>query len=933
MCPVPTFALALVFVVISMLPSGDIQAEQPRATDPALLTLDRLYRDGEFNERGIGLFKWSQRRPSTYFKVEASQAGTQGQDLVRYDLETGVREIVVPAAALVPKQTREPLVIESFTLSNDESRLLIYTQSKRVWRLNTRGDYWVLDLGAPESLRKLGGESAPSSLMFAKFSPDGTKVAYVRENNVEVQDLESLQITPVTTDGSSTLINGTSDWVNEEELQIRDAFRWSPDGQSILFWQFDTSGVKQFQLINNTDQSYPQLTTFPYPKVGETNSATRLGVAALSGSRTLWIELPGDPREHYLPHAEWSPTGTHVIVQQLNRLQNQNRVFMVDAITGKSNLVLTETDDAWLENENPVRWLAGGKRFLWLSERSGWRQAYLADSEGAELTPITRESFDVIQVDAIDEEDGWLYFSASPDNATQHYLYRLSLAGGTAERLSPISQPGWHSYDFSSDCRYALHTYSTLTTPTKIELVRMPSHEVVSTLEDNQSLRDKLAMLDAPATEMMKLDIGDGVVLDAWCLKPAKVRAGTKSPLLIHVYGEPASQSVRDKWPGDKGLWHWMLAQQGYIVACIENRGTPVPRGREWRKAAFRQIGILAVQDQAAGVKALLQQLPSADPGRIGSWGWSGGGSMSLNAIFRYPEIYSTAIAVASNPDQLMYDNIYQERYMGLPQDNAENYRLGSPITYASQLQGNLLIVHGTGDDNCHYQGAERLINELIKHNKRFDAMPYPNRSHSISEGANTVRHLYGTMTRYLHEHLPVNPVRVVFETELGSIQMDVEVARAPVSAANFLRYVDGGFYNGGLVNRAVRPDNTIRHDVEIQVIQFQPDPSRAEEMFPPIELERTNITGLRNVDGALSMARLTPDSGQASFSIVIGDQPEMDYRGRRNPDGQGFAVFGRVVGGWQVVKAIHQSPTGKDGEYKTETLEPPIKIIRAYRQ
>jgi cyclophilin family peptidyl-prolyl cis-trans isomerase len=306
---------------------------------------------------------------------------------------------------------------------------------------------------------------------------------------------------------------------------------------------------------------------------------------------------------------------------------------------------------------------------------------------------------------------------------------------------------------------------------------------------------------------------------------------------------------------------------------------------------------------------------------------------MSLNAIFRYPDLYSTAMAVAPNASQLLYDTIYQERYMGLPQDNAENYRLGSPITHASQLKGNLLLVHGTGDDNGHYQGTERLMNELIAHHKHFTVMPYPNRTHAISEGPNTTRHFYGLLTRYLNEHLPVNPVRVVFETELGAITMDVELTRAPVTAANFLRYVDGKFFDGGMINRAVRPDNTVRHDVEVQVIQFQADPAREGGMFPPIPMERTSVTGLRNVNGALSMARMGPDTGQASFSIVIGDQPEMDFGGKRNPDGQGFAVFGRVVDGWDVVKKIHQAHTGRSGPYQTETLEPPIKILKAYRK
>jgi dipeptidyl-peptidase-4 len=301
-----------------------------------------------------------------------------------------------------------------------------------------------------------------------------------------------------------------------------------------------------------------------------------------------------------------------------------------------------------------------------------------------------------------------------------------------------------------------MHTYSTFTQPPVVELVQFPGHKAVRMLADNRELREKLAALKRPTAEFLKLDIGGNVLLDAWCLKPPGLNPSAKYPLLIHVYGEPAGQTVSDKWRGSSGLWHWMLAQQGYLVASIENRGTPVPRGRAWRKLAYRQVGILAPQDQAAGLRALLKLLPYADAGRVGVWGWSGGGSMNLNAIFRYPDLYHTAMAVAPNAIQLLYDTIYQERYMGLPEDNAENYRLGSPITHASQLKGNLLLIHGTGDDNGHYQGTERLMNELIAHNKHFTVMPYPNRSHAISEGANTTRHLYGTLTRYLHENLPV---------------------------------------------------------------------------------------------------------------------------------------------------------------------------------
>ena len=746
-------SFSTILLIISIATIMTASESQP---DSALLTLDRIFADSEFKERGLGPYQWSQRSAS-YFTLETAQDEDKGQDLVRHNAVSGGKDTALPASAFVPAGTSEPLKVDAFAFSSDETRLLIYTNSQRVWRQKTRGDYWVLEVGKLGSLRQLGGDAVPATLMFAKFSPDGTRVAYVRENNIYVQDLGSMKITAVTTDGSATLINGTADWVNEEELGIRDAFRWSPDGESILFWQFDTRGVGLFHLINNTDATYPQITSFPYPKVGETNSATRLGVVRAAGGEVRWLDLPGDPREHYLPRAEWSPSGGQILVQQMNRLQNTHRVWLGDAASGKVTEVFTETDDAWLDNHNPVRWMEEGAAFLWLSDRTGWRHAYLAGTDGRRFERITGGEFDVIQIAAVDEKNGWLYFTASPENPTQQYLYRQRLSGdGKAERLSPDSQPGWHEYDFSPDGQWAMHTYSTYTQPPVVDLVRFPDHKVLRALEDNAALRDKVAVLRQPETGLIGVGIGDGVELDVCFIKPPSLDANAKHPLLIHVYGEPASQTVRDKWPGERGMWHWMLAQQGYIVASIENRGTPVPRGREWRKMAFRQIGLLAAEDQAAGVRALLKLWPYADPARVGVWGWSGGGSMSLNALFRFPDLYAMAMAVAPNPSQLLYDTIYQERYMGLPQDNAENYRLGSPITHAHQMQGNLLLIHGTGDDNGHYQGTELLINELIKHNKYFTVVPYPNRTHAISEGDNTVQHFHATLTRYLHDHLPV---------------------------------------------------------------------------------------------------------------------------------------------------------------------------------
>ncbi len=720
----------------------------------ATLTVDRIFGGDEFQAERTGPLVWS-KRSATYFTLDAATPDAD-RDLVRHDLVGDGKKILVPASAFIPKGAEKPLKIESFEFSADESRLLIFTHSKRVWRRNTRGDYWVLDVATRE-LRQLGGDAAPSTLMFAKFSPDGTRVAYVRANNLYVQNLRDLSLTALTTDGSTTLINGTSDWVNEEELGVRDGYRWSPDGASIAFWQFDTGGVGEFHLIDNTSALYPKITSFAYPKVGEKNSATRLGVVAATGGAPRWLDVPGDPREHYLPRLEWSPDGAQLLLQQLNRLQNTNRVMLADPKTGATRTILTETDAAWVENDNPVQWLNGGKDFLWLSERDGWRHAYVAGTDGKRLTRVTSGDFDVIDPEAVDAADGGLYYAASPANPTQRYLYRAPLAGGAPERISPADQPGWHTYDLSPDAQWAVHTYSSFTTPPVVQLVRLPDHKVVRVLAANTKLREKIAALKLPATEFLRVDIGGGIALDAWCIRPATTDAARKHPLLFHVYGEPASQSVQDAWGGRRGLWHRMLAQLGYVVVSVDNRGTASPRGREWRKSIYRQIGILAAQEQAAAARALLARWPFADPARVGIWGWSGSGSMSLNAIFRYPELYHTALAVAPNASQLLYDTIYQERYMGLPADNADGYRDGSPITHAARLKGNLLLIHGTGDDNGHFQGTERLMNELIAHHKLFTVLPYPGRSHALSEGKNTERHFYTVLTDYLHRNLPPN--------------------------------------------------------------------------------------------------------------------------------------------------------------------------------
>lgn len=732
---------------ILLLTISALHAETPKP-DPAQLTLARIFTDKEFDEEKMSPLTWS-KKSASYFTLEKPTEGKEGKDLVRHDAQTGQTAVLATAKALTPKNEKKPLSVDSFEFSPDESKVLLFTNTKKVWRKNTRGDYWLLDL-ASKKLTKLGGDAAASTLMFARFSPDGSRVAYVRKNNLHVQNLADLKITAITSDGSDTLINGTSDWVNEEELYLRDCFRWSPDGQKLLFWQFDTKEVKRFWLVNQTDGTYQRFTTFPYPKAGEKNSATRLGIVSASGGAVTWLKVPGDSREHYLAHAEWTPNGQSVLLQQFNRLQNTLHVMQADPATGETKIVLTETDKAWIDNDNPFRWI--GDDFLWLSERSGWRHAYRANLSG-ELKPITKGEFDVIEVTAV--KDGHLYFLASPDNATQRYLYHVSLAGGKILRLSPLDQPGTHTYNISEDALWAIHTHSSMTSPPVVDLVSLPEHASVRVLKNQDKLREKMAQVAMPKIEFLKVDIGGGIQADAWCMHAANLDTSKKHPLLIYVYGEPAGQTVKDVWGGQKLLWHAMLAQQGYVVASVDTRGTPAPKGRAWRKAVHRQLSILTSREEAEGVRSLLKRYSFLDSQRVGIWGWSGGGGSSLDALFRYPDLYRTAMAVAPVPDRRLYDSIYEERYMGLPKDNSKGYTDGSPITHAKSLKGDLLIVHGTGDDNVHYQGVEKLINELIAHNKPFTVMPYPNRDHAINTGKGTNRHLYELMTSWLHFHLP----------------------------------------------------------------------------------------------------------------------------------------------------------------------------------
>jgi dipeptidyl-peptidase-4 len=753
---------------------------------------------GARGARGGGLRRW----------IDGGSGYTAAErgDLVRYDTATGKREVLISAKELTPPKLERALSPVEFS-SSATKIMLFATNPRTVMIRKTANDYWVLDK-TKASWHKVGGQTN-SGLLYAKLSPDGTRAAYMRSCDIYVENLGSGAIKRLTKDGSDNIINGASDWVNEEELSIRDAFEWSPDSRRIAFLQFDQSNVPEFTLINYTDSLYPVLTKYHYPKPGQTNSAVRLGVVSASGGSVRWMKVPGDPRNIYIARIGWA-NPDEIILQQLNRLQNINNIWLANAKTGQLRLMCQDRDNAWVNVSEPMNkpfvWIGGAASkvgqasrlpservdasesstsvlpaslvpaqkssnqthgqdarafngagetpaLLYISERDGWRHAYAISREG-DWRLITTGAFDLLSIASVDEAGGWLYYIASPDNATQRYLYRSRLDGsGQPGRVTPADQPGTHIYNISPDGHWAFHTSSKFDEPGISELISLPDHRSIRVFQDNADLKAKAAPILAGRTELFQVEGGGGVKLDSWLIKPSHFDESKKYPLIVNVYGEPAATTVNDSWGGTGRLLLAALADDGYLVASFDNQGTPAPKGRAWRKVVYGSVGVLASKEQAAAIRALAASHPYVDLDRVGVFGWSGGGSMTLNLLFRSPDLYKVGVAGAPVPDQTLYDSIYQERYMGLPKENAAGYKDGSPINFASGLKGKLLIIHGTGDDNVHFQGTQRLLNKLIELNKQFSFMEYPNRRHGIS-GAHLENLRYG----FLEEYLPAGP-------------------------------------------------------------------------------------------------------------------------------------------------------------------------------
>lgn len=697
-------------------------------------------------------------------KIQWNKAGTafyqeEGSQIYSIPVPGMEPAPFISADLLTPAGSKTPIPVKSFQLSDNEKLVLLFTNTKRVWRYETKGDYWLLDRTS-RKLRQLGKGLPEASLMFAKLSPDNKQVAYVSGHNIYTEDLATGKISQLTKDGNRRLINGTFDWAYEEEFGCRDGFRWGPDSKSIAYWQIDARQIRDFLMINNTDSIYSYTIPVEYPKAGESPSPCKVGVVNLATRKTVWMQVPGDARQHYIPRMEWVPGKQELIIQQLNRKQNSSKVMLLQPGTGTAKTILTETDNAWIDvksywDDGDITgwdWLQGNKSFVWVSEKDGWRHLYRIAADGAQETLLTPGDYDVISISSIDEANGRIYFLASPENATQQYLYWVPIAGGKATRLTPANQPGTHAYDIAPGGKYAVHGYQNHQLQPDREVVSLQNHESQNSKTDFAG-KAAAAIKEGSHLRFFQVTTEDGVTLDGWMSLPARFDSTKKYPVVFYVYGEPASCTVKDTYGnGINPLYGGSMPDDGYIYISLDNRGTPAPKGRTWRKSIYRKVGTLNARDQAMAATEILKW-KYVDKDRVAVWGWSGGGSMTLNLLGQYPEIYKTGIAVAAVANQLTYDNIYQERYMGLPQENRADFIQGSPITYVKNLRGKLLYIHGTGDDNVHYQNAEMLINELVKHNKLFQLMSYPNRSHGIYEGEGTSEHLSATYTEFLRRN------------------------------------------------------------------------------------------------------------------------------------------------------------------------------------
>lgn len=745
--PYTFLSLPLLAVLVAAAPLQAAPAADPaKEVNARLLSqveprLKALYETDQFRMRGFSA-AWLPDS-SGYLKLETPD-GAPEPEIARYEAASGKRTVVARDKVVLPG-TSERLKIHGFVCSPTGKRFLLHTDGAG------GAARWIYETESGDLRPVKSGDGVEFDE--TAFSPDERSLLGSRGVELVVFDIASGRTTQVTQDSDPDAI-------------ANSRATWSPDGKWIAYVRSDSSAIPKRAVLVPGDPTYRTFEETRFERIGGPIPTLRIGVVGAEGGPTRWVGLADKPGTFYMNTLGWAGNSNEVLIDKLSRGRDAREVLLANHKTGAITKAYTATDPAWVVSwvdmePGGLAWVRGSKTFIVFSERDGWRRAYVVSRDGASQTPITAAGSDLIDPGQIDEKNGWFYYYASPANATQRYLFRARLDGtGTPERLTPQDQPGSHKYVFSPDSRWAFHTYSTFDKPPVTDLVELPGHRSVRVLEDNAAAAARVKPLITQPTEFLQLDIGNGVVMDAWMIKPRDFDPAKKYPVFVFVYGEPADQTVLDDWRGGQGfsLFHRAVADLGYLVVSIDNQGTPGPKGAAWRRAVYGSLGPLSTDEQAAGLKALERLRPFVDLSRVGIWGWSGGGSNTLNALFRKPDTYHVGIAVVPKPQVQFYNAEYQEIFMRTPKENPEGYRTGSAITYAEGLRGDLLIITGSGETNTHIEITEGLVDRLIELGKRFDYFVYPNRDHGLQEGKGTELHVQLLIVRYLIEHLPPGP-------------------------------------------------------------------------------------------------------------------------------------------------------------------------------
>jgi len=702
------------------------------------ITLEDIWKNGTFRSKSVnGLVSmndgihYSTLERDTVFKYEYSKASKPEMIVCKSNLVIDGKE----------------LKIDTYQFSADESKMLIATDKEQVYRHSTRENYYVYD----RKTKTISPISTAEKQMYARFSPDGTKVGFVRGNNIYIKDLVSGKETQVTTDGKhNSIINGATDWVHEEEFAFSVAYFWSPDSKKIAYYKFDESKVKEFSFDEFNNQLYPNQYRFKYPKAGEDNSIVTIHTFDLTSAADKKMDI-GKETNQYIPRIKWTMDSNVLSIVRMNRYQNKLELLLNDATTGTSKVIYTETSSTYIDihpgQGDYVYFTPDNKNFVIQNETSGFNHLYLYSMDGKLVNPITKGNWDVVQLKGIDEKTKTIFYIASETTANEKDIYSVKLDGSSKTKVSAAT--GNHVPEFSNGMKYFIDVYSDANTPTTTAVFDAKGKQI-RVLESNQDLKNKMQEFSISKKEFFMFKTTEGVDLNAWMIKPQNFEAGKKYPVLLIFYGGPGRNMVANAFDRDY-FWHQLLAQKGYIVMCVDNRGTQF-RGREFKNCTYKQLGKLEVADQIETAK-YLGTLPYVDKSRIGTWGWSFGGYLSSLCITKGADYFKTAIAVAPVTNWRYYDNVYTERYMSLPQENAEGYDENSPINHVKKLKGKYLLVHGSGDDNVHYQNSMEMISALVKENKQFDLFIYPDKNHSIT-GGNTRLHLYTKMTNFILENL-----------------------------------------------------------------------------------------------------------------------------------------------------------------------------------